>query len=220
MDNEGSTSSEAETLTPMTPPMIIPEPGKGMTPIRHGERFILGYDSSTGGEQRYYVAPRRLGGAKKASWYPLDESGWASAWREFANHEPNQAANYARKVQVGTGQKRTAAPAVPLLTIPTVPGQEITQVLGLVTASAVVSRNMFSDLGSDVSSVIGGNLEGVEKAITKGLDQVRLRMYQQVEIVGGNCVVGLSVQVESVADKAQAIILAGTAVRISPPMSE
>jgi uncharacterized protein YbjQ (UPF0145 family) len=79
---------------------------------------------------------------------------------------------------------------------------------------------MFSDLGSDISSVVGGNLEGVEKAITKGLDQVRLRMYQQVEIVGGNCVVGLSVQVESVADKAQAIILAGTAVRISPPMSE
>jgi hypothetical protein len=48
-----------------------------------------------------------------------------------------------------------AAPPVPLLTLPHVPGAEVSEMLGLVTGLAVISRNVLSDLGSDLMSSFG-----------------------------------------------------------------
>lgn len=158
--------------------MVRPGPGhKGMTPVRSGQKLILGFDGS--GDGRYYVAPRGMGGAKRATWYSLDEAGWASAWRAFEQAEPGNAAEYLRRLQPEPPRPARPAPAVPLLTISSIPGQEITEVLGLVIASSVMSRSMISDLGSDIQSMFGGNLEGIERAIAIAIAQARQAMYDQ-----------------------------------------
>ncbi len=70
------------------PAMVRARTGdKGKTPIRHGERFVLGYEVGASVDRRYYVAPRGMGGSKKASSYPLDAAGWAAAWQEFSRRE-------------------------------------------------------------------------------------------------------------------------------------
>jgi uncharacterized protein YbjQ (UPF0145 family) len=209
-----------DPLSGSAPPMVRPkQPSNGMTPIRYGDKYNLGYESRAEGEQ-YYVAPRGVGAAKKAQRYPLDQAGWERAWREFASREPANASDYLRKLNPPVEAARTPAPAVPLLTIPTIPGRDIVDVLGLVTASAVMSRNVFSDIGSDIVSVFGGNLEGIEKAISLCIEQVQQRMYERARSVGADSVVGLSLRLETVSDKAQAILMSGTAVRSHPCAQE
>jgi uncharacterized protein YbjQ (UPF0145 family) len=75
---------------------------------------------------------------------------------------------------------------------------------------------MLSDLGSDITSAFGGNLGGIEKAISVCIEQVRHRMYVEVENLGADAVIGLAVHLETVSDKAQAILMSGTAVRSRP----
>jgi uncharacterized protein YbjQ (UPF0145 family) len=209
-----------ELSTDSTPPMVRPKrPSNGMTPIRYGDKYNLGYETRAEGEQ-YYVAPRGVGAAKRAQRYSLDQSGWELAWREFARREPANASDYLRQLSPPVEAARTPAPAVPLLTIPTIPGRDIVDVLGLVTASAVMSRNVFSDVGSDIASVFGGNLEGIEKAISLCIEQVQQRMYEQARSVGADSVVGLSLRLDTVSDKAQAILMSGTAVRSRPGAQE
>jgi uncharacterized protein YbjQ (UPF0145 family) len=111
----------------------------------------------------------------------------------------------------------TAVPEVPLLTIPHVPGRDITEVRGLVTSCAVMSRNVFSDLGSDLASLGGGNLSGIERAIAIATQQARQRLYVQAYVAGADTVVGVQVGLETVADKAQAVVMSGTAVRTAEP---
>jgi uncharacterized protein YbjQ (UPF0145 family) len=83
-----------------------------------------------------------------------------------------------------------------------------------------MSRNVFSDVGSDIASVFGGNLEGIEKAISLCIEQVQQRMYEQARSVGADSVVGLSLRLDTVSDKAQAILMSGTAVRSRPGAQE
>ncbi|MDQ6641979.1 MAG: YbjQ family protein [Actinomycetota bacterium] len=80
----------------------------------------------------------------------------------------------------------------------------------------MISRSALCDLGSDLTSVFRGNLEGIEKAIHMCTEQVRERMYLEAERVGADAIVGLSVRLESAADKAQAVLMAGTAVLSRP----
>jgi uncharacterized protein YbjQ (UPF0145 family) len=79
-----------------------------------------------------------------------------------------------------------------------------------------MSRNVLSDVGSDITSTFGGNLGGIEKALSVCTEQVRQRLYGKVEELGGDAVIGLSVDLEAVADKAYAILMAGTVVRSRP----
>lgn len=110
----------------------------------------------------------------------------------------------------------TAVPEVPLLTIPHVPGREIIEVRGLVTSCAVMSRHLFSDLGSDIASLAGGNLAGIERAIAIATQQARQRLHVQAYAAGADTVIGVQVGLETVADKAQAVVMSGTAVRTAP----
>jgi hypothetical protein len=109
---------------------------KGLNPIRGGRRWTLGYEVSGAGAGRYYVEPRGIGGAKKASWYPLDEAGWASAWRSFEQVEPGPAADYRRKVDPLTRPSTGAAVA----TVPPSPMEAATRRLsGLLVGGGFLS---------------------------------------------------------------------------------
>jgi hypothetical protein len=99
--------------------MVRPNFGhRGMTPIRSGQQLVLGYEvTGAVGEGRYYVAPRGVGGARRATWFPLDGAGWASAWRAFEEAEPGNAADYRRRLEafsstaVGEGEPLSVAGA-------------------------------------------------------------------------------------------------------------
>lgn len=109
--------------------------------------------------------------------------------------------------------KPLPAPPVPMHTLPGVPGREVVQSFGLVTAQSVMSRGFFSDAGSDLKSVLGGNLKGMEKALGDAIKAATSDLSAVAAGLGADAVVAVTVSVAGVGDKAEAIIVAGTAVR-------
>ena len=104
---------------------------------------------------------------------------------------------------------------MPLLTLEHVPGHAITESLGSVVALSVLSRNFISDFGSDLKNVLGGSLGGMETAIETAFGTAQESLSRKASALGADAVIGLQLQLESVSDKAQAIMLIGTAVRLT-----
>jgi hypothetical protein len=124
-----------------TPPKFRPNfRYRGLNPIRSGQRFNLGYEVSGPGQGRYYVAPRGVGGARRASWYPLDEAGWDSAWSAFEEAEPGAAADYRRRLDPSFRQGDAEAAAEEPLSATEAAARRLTALLvggGLVSLAGV-----------------------------------------------------------------------------------
>ncbi len=69
---------------------------------------------------------------------------------------------------------------------------------GLVTASLVVSRNMFSTMGSSFKTIIGGRLEGQIKMMQNYRSQLVQELTQKASNMGANAIVGLRIDVDDV----------------------
>src|SRR5256886_17157757 len=65
------------------------------------------------------------------------------------------------------------------------PGWEITETLGEVFGLTVRSRNIGSQLGAGLKSIMGGELKGMTKALVDSRQQVIDRMAQEAEEQGG-----------------------------------
>ena len=144
-----------------------------------------------------------------------------SEQREFAQSYAQIAANPQGPGAHLPSPPVPAGPAgtVALLTISEAPGRVIAQSLGLATAHCVMNRGMFSDAGSDLMSIFGGKLAGMEKAIAQAVADARSKLERSARELGADAVVGVSIDIAAVADKAEAVLAAGTAVRTvsSPP---
>ncbi len=70
--------------------------------------------------------------------------------------------------------------------------------LGLVTASLVVSRNMFSTMGSGFKSLVGGRLKGQIKLMQNYRAQLIQELTEKALSMGANAIVGLRIDVDDV----------------------
>jgi uncharacterized protein YbjQ (UPF0145 family) len=102
-----------------------------------------------------------------------------------------------------------------LTTTPSIEGRSITQVLGVVSGSCVMSRNSFSDFGSEVKSSVGGRLGGIEKAVRNSQVAALEDLEREAHGLGADAVIGIQLSVQTVADKAQLVMLMGTAVLLA-----
>lgn len=96
-------------------------------------------------------------------------------------------------------------------------GRETVASLGLVRAHAVMSRNVLSDAGSDLMSFFGGSLGGIEAAIESALRDAEQRLRRSAAQLGADHVLNVAIALETVSDKAQAILMTGTAVQTRAP---
>ena len=78
-----------------------------------------------------------------------------------------------------------------------------------------MTRDVFSDAGSDLKSVIGGRLKGIEAAVDRSWEESATLLRQWAHAMGAEAVIGLDVSVQTVSDKAQLILMVGTAIRES-----
>ena len=62
---------------------------------------------------------------------------------------------------------------------------------GLVLASKVKSRNMFSDIGSGFKSLVGGEIKGLSKLTSDIRDELLWEIKEKAANIGANAVVGL-----------------------------
>ena len=78
-----------------------------------------------------------------------------------------------------------------ITTMNDVPGQEVAEVYGEVMGLTVRSRNIGSQIGASLKSILGGELKGMTKALIDSREQVMQRMIDEAETKGGNAIIAM-----------------------------
>jgi uncharacterized protein YbjQ (UPF0145 family) len=94
------------------------------------------------------------------------------------------------------------------------PGYEIEEVLGEVFGLTVRSRNVGSQIGAGLKSIMGGELRGMTKALVESREQVIERMVAEAEARGGNAVLAMRFDTSEMGGTWTEICAYGTAVRV------
>jgi uncharacterized protein YbjQ (UPF0145 family) len=93
-------------------------------------------------------------------------------------------------------------------------GHEIVEVLGEVFGLTVRSRNLGSQLGAGLKSIVGGELRGMTKALVESRSQVIQRMVEEAEAKGANAIVAMRFDTSEMGSNWTEICAYGTAVRV------
>src|SRR5919198_11878 len=93
------------------------------------------------------------------------------------------------------------------------PGYEITEVLGEVFGLTVRSRNVGSQIGASLKSIVGGELKGMTKALVESRQQVIDRMCEEAEAKGGDAIVAMRFDTSEMGTNWTEICAYGTAGR-------
>jgi uncharacterized protein YbjQ (UPF0145 family) len=93
------------------------------------------------------------------------------------------------------------------------PGYEVTETLGEVFGLTVRSRNLGSQLGAGLKSIMGGELKGMTKALADSRQQVIDRMVDEAESKGADAIVAMRFDTSEMGGNWTEICAYGTAVR-------
>merc|ERR1711915_111612 len=83
---------------------------------------------------------------------------------------------------------------------------------GLLLVSKVKSRNMFSDIGSGLKSLVGGEIKGLSKLTADIREELLWELKEKAVGVGANAVVGLRMETNSIFEGVLDMVVFGTAV--------
>ena len=72
-----------------------------------------------------------------------------------------------------------------------IPGYEVDEVFGEVMGLTVRSRNIGSQIGAGLKSIVGGELKGMTKALIDSRQQVMERMIEEAEAKGANAIIAM-----------------------------
>ncbi len=92
-------------------------------------------------------------------------------------------------------------------------GYEITETLGEVFGLTVRSRNVGSQLGAGLKSLMGGELKGMTKALADSREQVIGRMVEEAQAKGADAIVAMRFDTSEMGNNWTEICAYGTAVR-------
>jgi uncharacterized protein YbjQ (UPF0145 family) len=93
------------------------------------------------------------------------------------------------------------------------PGYEVTETLGEVFGLTVRSRNVGSQLGAGLKSILGGELKGMTKALVDSRNQVIERMVEEAAAKGADAIVAMRFDTSEMGTNWTEICAYGTAVR-------
>ena len=100
-----------------------------------------------------------------------------------------------------------------ITTMNDLPGYEITEVIGEVFGLTVRSRNLGSQFGASLKSLVGGELKGMTKMLSDGREHAQERLMQEAEGKGADAVVAFRFDTSELGSTWTEICAYGTAVR-------
>src|SRR2546423_10698401 len=100
-----------------------------------------------------------------------------------------------------------------ITTMNDLPGYEIEEVLGEVFGLTVRSRNVGSQIGASLKSLVGGELKGMTKMLAAGRESAQERLVEAAEGKGGNAVIAFRFDTSELGGTWTEICAYGTAVR-------
>ena len=96
-----------------------------------------------------------------------------------------------------------------------VPGYQVDKVIGEVTGLTVRARNLGTQIGAGLKSVLGGELKGLTKQLQQSRDEAVDRMTELADSRGANAVLAVRFDSDEVGNGYQELVAYGTAVVIS-----
>jgi len=93
-------------------------------------------------------------------------------------------------------------------------GKRIIKHLGLVRGNTVRARNIGSDIGAGLKSLVGGKIGGYIKVMTLARDEATDEMLKEAEKLGADAVVNIRYATSQVMPQAAEILAYGTAVKL------
>jgi uncharacterized protein YbjQ (UPF0145 family) len=100
-----------------------------------------------------------------------------------------------------------------ITTMNDIPGYDIDEVYGEVFGLTVRSRNIGSQFGAGLKSIMGGELKGMTKALATSRTEVVERMVEEAEAKGANAIVAMRFDTSEMGGTWTEICAYGTAVR-------
>jgi uncharacterized protein YbjQ (UPF0145 family) len=85
-----------------------------------------------------------------------------------------------------------------IVTTPTLEGRRITRYLGLVSGEAILGANIFKDLFAGIRDIVGGRSAAYEQELRKAKALALEEMEAEAEQLGGNAIVGVDLDYETV----------------------
>jgi uncharacterized protein YbjQ (UPF0145 family) len=95
-----------------------------------------------------------------------------------------------------------------------IPGYEVDEVFGEVMGLTVRSRNIGSQFGAGLKSILGGELKGMTKALVASRYQFRQRMIDEAEAHGANAIIAMRFDTSEMGGNWTEICAYGTAVKV------
>ena len=95
-----------------------------------------------------------------------------------------------------------------------VPGREIAETLGLVTANTVRARHVGRDILAGLKSIIGGEIGAYRQLLTESRAQALSELEAEAEAQGADAIIALRMTTSSVAQGTSEILVYGTAVKL------
>ncbi|MGH9043367.1 MAG: YbjQ family protein [Acidimicrobiales bacterium] len=97
-----------------------------------------------------------------------------------------------------------------------VPGYRVTKVIGGCFGLTVRSRNVFSQFGAGLKSIVGGELGGMTKNLEKSRLEVLHRLSSSAQSLGANAVIAMRFDTSEMKGNWTEICAYGTAVVVEP----
>src|SRR5205823_11693432 len=110
-------------------------------------------------------------------------------------------------------QRLQEAPPMIITTMNDLPGYEIEEVIGEVFGLTVRSRNIGSQIGASLKSLVGGELRGMTKMLAEGRLHAQERLVEEAEGRGANAVIAFRFDTSELGTTWTEICAYGTAVR-------
>ena len=95
------------------------------------------------------------------------------------------------------------------------PGYSIDEVLGEVFGITVRSRNVGSQIGASLKSMVGGELRGMTKLLVEGRAHAQERLEEEATARGANAILAFRFDSSELGTTWTEICAYGTAVRVS-----
>src|SRR6185369_361125 len=112
------------------------------------------------------------------------------------------------------GRAQQGGRTVIVTTMNDIPGYQVDEVFGEVMGLTVRSRNVGSQIGAGLKSILGGELKGMTKALIDSREQVRQRMIEEAESKGANAIIAMRFDTSEMGGNWTEICAYGTAVRV------
>ena len=98
-------------------------------------------------------------------------------------------------------------------TTTTLDGYAIEEYLGIVNGVAILGVNVVRDLFAGIRDIVGGRSGAYEKELQKARDIALQELRDAAAELGGNAVIGVDIDYETISDSMLMVTASGTAIR-------